>query len=102
MNQLTLVITKECFETLDTGSYAFSRQYENNLNCPIAEAATRQFKDSCISVNPSGITINGTYYKPLSHYLLEEGYLGIESVRAIARALETQSKVMLKFKPSFS
>lgn len=97
-DEITLVLTKECFDTLDTESDEFGKQFTDIEDCPIARAFQRQFPDIGMNVSPCRIrTSSHERYFHNNHYLLGSQCIDIHSIERVAEKLKTQSKVMLKF-----
>jgi hypothetical protein len=92
---ITLVLMKKDFNTLDTESAEFARQFEDNFNCVLATAAKRQFKkDDNISCGTSFIRINGYTYYPIGKRIT------FSNVKSFAKKLKKQSKTSIKFRRS--
>ncbi|MEX0595508.1 MAG: hypothetical protein WD512_03330 [Candidatus Paceibacterota bacterium] len=99
--EITLVLTKDCFDTLeyDDEERTFRHQYQENCDCPIARATKRQFPNAhFISVNPCSVQIgNDKYYHAKSRDPINDN-LDVTLIQSIADKLKHQSKVILKLR----
>lgn len=102
-DNITLILKKDCFDSLDINSRAFSDQFMDLFDCPVARAFKRQFPKESVRVSPSYITImrggiDVARYFPEKHYLQADEFpLGKGLLENVAkRLLSGQTKVMLK------